>query len=497
MKKFIIFPIALAAMFSLTSFGQGTWMQKANFGGSARYGAVAFTIEGKGYIGTGASIDNGGKDWWEYDSETDTWTQKADLIDINGEGRTNAVAFAIDNYGYVGTGYSIDVLNDFWQYDPSLNQWTKKKKFPGDKRWHATGFSIGQKGYIGSGAAANSDRRDFYEYDPATDTWTQIADHPGQALVGATGFSIGDKGYVAFGSKNTAGVTSELWEYDPLSGLWTQKSSCPGSSRDWAVAFVIADKAYIGTGTVNYETTYYNDFWQYDPVTDSWAPGDSLPASARSQAVGFAIGDKGYVATGWAGVGYFFNDFWEFTPGCEVPGNPTTTNISSQSAKLKWDVVGGATKYRVQYREDASGAPWVSKMVNASKTAITINGLAANTAYKWKVRSICGDGQSLYSAAQTFTTLLRLSNEAGDLSMLAVYPNPMSSDATLSFSLAADANTTIQVFDLAGRKTELLDEILSAGEHRITLSRKQLDEGIFLVKFITGNQISVIKVIVQ
>ena len=30
-----------------------TWTQKADFGGTARYGAVGFSIGSKGYIGTG------------------------------------------------------------------------------------------------------------------------------------------------------------------------------------------------------------------------------------------------------------------------------------------------------------------------------------------------------------------------------------------------------------------------------------------------------------
>lgn len=488
----------LGSVISISCFPQGIWNQKANVGFTPKSAAVSFTIGGIGYIGTGAdSIVGLSKSLWAYDPSIDVWTQRADM---NSEyGRRNAVGFAIGNFGYIGTGDlpTSDHANDFKQYDPELNKWTSKAKYPGSKRQFATGFCIGEKGYIGSGSNSNSGwMKDYYEYDPATDTWTQIADLPGAARIASLGFSIGSKGYVAFGSKSS-GMTNELWEYDPAVGEWILRNTCPGASRYGAVGFVIEDKVYTGTGLDDIGN-YLSDFWQYDQATDSWEQIESLPGDGRYFAVGLAIGDKGYVGIGQQGVfDPYLNDFWEFTPGCEVPGNPTTTNISSQSAKLKWDVVGGATKYRVQYREDASGAPWVSKMVNASKTAITINGLAANTAYKWKVRSVCDQEQSDYSLVQTFTTLLRLGDEAGDLSALAVYPNPMSTTATLSFSLAADANTTIQVFDLAGRKTELLDEILSAGEHRITLSRKQLGEGVFLVKFITGNQISVIKVIVQ
>src|SRR5436190_22202994 len=69
-----------------------TWEIKQPLGIAAvpRYGAVSFTIGTKGYVGTGHS--GTGKDFWEYDPATDTWTQKADF---GGTGRSDAVAFTI------------------------------------------------------------------------------------------------------------------------------------------------------------------------------------------------------------------------------------------------------------------------------------------------------------------------------------------------------------------------------------------------------------------
>src|SRR5438874_2713322 len=99
-----IFAILLAAGLS-KSHAHNTWTQKANFGGSARFGAVGFSIGIKGYIGTGINGSccpfNVLKDIWEYDPTTDTWTQKADF---GGGLRGWAVGFSIGDKGYVGTG---------------------------------------------------------------------------------------------------------------------------------------------------------------------------------------------------------------------------------------------------------------------------------------------------------------------------------------------------------------------------------------------------------
>ncbi len=97
-----------------------TWTQKADFGGSERAVAVGFSIGSKGYIGTGKkttdSINIHYKDFWEYNPATDTWTQKADF---GGVERGAAAGFSIDGKGYIGTGKSTQSFyKDFWEYCP-------------------------------------------------------------------------------------------------------------------------------------------------------------------------------------------------------------------------------------------------------------------------------------------------------------------------------------------------------------------------------------------
>ncbi|MBI3500696.1 MAG: T9SS type A sorting domain-containing protein [Bacteroidetes bacterium] len=93
---------------------QGTWTQKANFGGTARYLAVGFSIGTKGYIGTGYDYSGSKQDFWEWDQVTNTWTQK---INFSGTARNDAVGFSIGLKGYIGTGStSSGMTKDFWEY---------------------------------------------------------------------------------------------------------------------------------------------------------------------------------------------------------------------------------------------------------------------------------------------------------------------------------------------------------------------------------------------
>ena len=66
-------------LISNESYSQiGNWIAKAPFGGTVRQYAVGFSINNKGYIGTGWDMGAGYRDdFWEYDPATNSWTQKA------------------------------------------------------------------------------------------------------------------------------------------------------------------------------------------------------------------------------------------------------------------------------------------------------------------------------------------------------------------------------------------------------------------------------------
>jgi hypothetical protein len=138
-----------------------TWIQKADFAGGARYATSGFSIGSYGYVGTGTDFTGGGftfrNDFWQYDPVSDTWIQKADFA---GGARELAVGFSINNKGYIGTGLG---ASDFWEYDPTLNIWTRKADFGGGGRNMSAGFTVGGKGYLGTGDGGGL-HNDLWEY---------------------------------------------------------------------------------------------------------------------------------------------------------------------------------------------------------------------------------------------------------------------------------------------------------------------------------------------
>ena len=133
---------------------------EGRFRGDSTICAVGFSIGSKGYIGTGEGYNGHNGLFTKTSGSTtllaNTWTQKADF---GGTARYGAVGFSIGSKGYIGTGSDDSSLRykDFWEYDPAANTWTQKADFGGTARDCAVGFSIGSKGYIGTGEDDSGD----------------------------------------------------------------------------------------------------------------------------------------------------------------------------------------------------------------------------------------------------------------------------------------------------------------------------------------------------
>jgi N-acetylneuraminic acid mutarotase len=74
---------------------------KSSFGGGGRVYAVGFSIENKGYIGLGVGGSNSKNNFWEYDVQNNTWTQKTNF---SAQGKVSSVGFSIADKRYAGTG---------------------------------------------------------------------------------------------------------------------------------------------------------------------------------------------------------------------------------------------------------------------------------------------------------------------------------------------------------------------------------------------------------
>jgi N-acetylneuraminic acid mutarotase len=296
----------------------GTWTALAKFGFIPRSEAISFVIGDSAYLGFGVDANfTRYNDLLVFDPATGMCAQRASCP---GSPRNSAVAFSINGEGYVTTGYDgYNMLSDTWQYDPSSNTWTQKASFTGSARFDAVAFSVGNYGWVGTGYDG-AYRNDFFKYDPAADTWTPETACPGQPRTQAISFVYNDSAYLVTGNMS-ASVVNDFWRFDPnLTGAlkWRQLRNISNSSsqtfddgyttieRSNGVGFVQlnaksnggGDRAYITTGL---NGALYSWTWSYNFADDLWTEATPLPGLAIEGAVGFSVENKGIVATGISG----------------------------------------------------------------------------------------------------------------------------------------------------------------------------------------------------
>ncbi|MBL7965854.1 MAG: galactose oxidase [Prolixibacteraceae bacterium] len=311
--------LLLAACNSTEEDPLGNWVKKSDFEGLPRGSAVSFVIDDKAYVGLGYNDDDDDEylnDFWVYSISTDSWDKVADFP---GAGRTAAVSFTINGKGYVGTGFDgNNKLSDIWEYDPTKNKWTQKDNFLGGARYKAVAFALNNYGYIGTGYGDDStDKIDFYRFDPtaaAGSQWVKVQSIGGSKRRGATAFTYNGKAYVCTGINN--GVTlTDMWEYDPSANTWTKKVDLDDDD-DWAIvrqnasSFVLDGKAYVFLGE---KSGTLSDVWEYDFSADTWTVKTDFEGAARVNAVSFTVGSKAILTTGQSGS-YYLDDVWEFRP---------------------------------------------------------------------------------------------------------------------------------------------------------------------------------------
>jgi len=288
----------------IISNAAGQWDKKADYGSFGRHRAVAVAIGNKVYAGTGHLNGDGSdewySEWWEFDPASNSWAQKADYIGNNGNGDQDLTAIAIDGIGYIGLGQWGNA--EHFKYDPTTNTWTPIANAPSGSFSNTDPFVIDGFGYFPE-AGTNA----FYRFDPVQDTWTLIGQMPASVGHRNPTFVIGSKGYFKNGYS--------FFEFKPTTNTWIPRATFPGIAPNNNIGLSQNGYGYFIGGYLGWGDMY-PEVWRYDPNNNSWTQMQDYPFTTRRWCVKAKIGEKCYMGLGTNGTN--FNDFWEFNA---VAGN--------------------------------------------------------------------------------------------------------------------------------------------------------------------------------
>jgi hypothetical protein len=141
-----------------------------------REGAVTFSLGDHNYVGAGFSPPSYLKDFYRFVAPTETEPARWEFVATlppEAPGRTEAVAFTIAGRGYVGTGRTRgDVrLADLWMFDPATESWVARQPLPGRPRSGAVGFTLGDYACICGGETLLEETAGQDEVSMLRDCW--------------------------------------------------------------------------------------------------------------------------------------------------------------------------------------------------------------------------------------------------------------------------------------------------------------------------------------
>ncbi len=167
---------------------------------------------------------------------------------------------------------------------------------------------------------------------------------------------------------------------------------------------------------------------------------------------------------------------------CPTPTGLYVNGITVTTAVLHWAAVGGAINYNIQYRPSAGGTWSTATSTTTSKTITLLN---YSTNYEFQVQAVCSDSSTgSFSLSDTFTTHNPPAaiNELSHGNTAKVYPNPVTGNFSVEFSLSQPAELNIAIADITGRVVkQLYNGMADAGSSVLSFDKANLAKGVYVL----------------
>lgn len=185
-----------------------------------------------------------------------------------------------------------------------------------------------------------------------------------------------------------------------------------------------------------------------------------------------------------------FSDVWKFTtavaaPTLTVPSNGTIG--LGIPVKARWNESNGATSYHLQVAANLGFSTLLVDTKDITTTSFDITGLQLQKKYYWRVSAINGSQEGAFSTKWNFSTGANgVSEETQDFYRLKVYPNPISANGSIQFSLNKAASVKMVLYDQSGKPVKtILDGYRSVGNHTEYINPDTITNGQYYLSLVS------------
>ena len=195
-----------------------------------------------------------------------------------------------------------------------------------------------------------------------------------------------------------------------------------------------------------------------------------------------------YVLIAAGGTGYAVSDVVTLSGGTPVGAATFTVTPSGplsfcNGSNVKFNVSNSTGSWYIWYRNNI-------QMQSSSTPSYT-----ATTAgiYKLRVQLV---GCGTFSSSYTVTVPCREGVlNVGEMNFN-VYPNPFMDQTTFAFELAEEKMVSILLYDISGKLVDIIlnDQMVSAGETKLTYNASNIAQGIYVAEIRAGDQVKRIKI---